>query len=95
MHVPQWLALLIAGAVILFGIFRVYLAVAGPTDEERAKHRRGMYAVPRWHHGLVGVLFLLVACALIATAFGWNPLGKTLRAPAKSPGGGAIVIEPK
>ena len=35
MHVPQWLALTIAGGVILFGVFRLYLAVAGPSDEER------------------------------------------------------------
>lgn len=84
MHVPQWLALLIAGAVILFGCFRIYLAVAGPSDDERAKHRRGMYAMSRRQHGLVGVLFLLVAGALVATAFGWSPFAPT---PVKvSPG---------
>ena len=97
MHVPQWLALLIAGAVILFGCFRIYLAVAGPSDDARAKARRGMYAMPRWQHGLVGVLFLLVAGALVATAFGWSPFAaKAVKvspgtAPAKH--GKTIIVE--
>ncbi|KAB2910623.1 MAG: hypothetical protein F9K40_02200 [Kofleriaceae bacterium] len=71
--VPQWLALLIAGAVMLFGIYRLWLAFGGPSDEERAEHRRGLYAMPRRQHGLIGVIFVLVSGALVATAFGWNP----------------------
>ncbi len=86
MHVPQWLALTIAGAVIMFGFFRIYLAVAGPSDDERASARRGLYAMSRRQHGLVGVLFLLVAGALVATAFGWNPVGRKV-APAPAPAG--------
>lgn len=84
MHVPQWLALTIAGAVIIFGFFRLYLAFAGPSDEERTSARRGLYAMSRRQHGLVGVLFLLVAGALVATAFGWNPVGRKV-APAPTP----------
>jgi len=99
MHVPQWLALLIAGAVILFGFFRLYLAFAGPSDEERAQARRGLYAMPRWQHGLVGTLFLFVAGALIATAYGWNPVAQKVQptAPAHGSSGGSnsITIEPK
>ncbi len=101
MHVPQWLALVIAGAVILFGGFRLYLAFGGPPDEERANARRGMYAMPRWQHGLVGVLFLVVAGALVATAYGWNPVAAKVTAqptkatPASGRGGNAITIEPK
>ena len=101
MHVPQWLALLIAGAVILFGGFRLYLAFGGPPDEERAKARRGLYAMPRWQHGLVGVLFLVVAGALVATAYGWNPVAtkaspqRIKTTPAAGGGGNAITIEPK
>lgn len=98
MHVPQWLALTIAAAVILFGIFRIYLATGGLPDEERAKRRRGMYAMSRRQHGLIGVLFIIVGSALIATALGWNPMqpaqqGKAPAEPARR-GGGAIVLDP-
>jgi hypothetical protein len=71
--VPQWLALIIAAAVILFAIYRLWLAFGGPSDEERAEARRGLLAMPRRQHGAIGIIFLLVACALVATAFGWNP----------------------
>ena len=71
--VPQWLALLVAAAVILFAIYRLWLAFGGPSDEERAEARRGLLAMPRRQHGLIGVIFLIIAGALIATAFGWNP----------------------
>ena len=74
--VPQWLALLVAGAVILFAIYRLWLAFGGPSDEERAQERRGLLAMPRRQHGAIGIIFLLVAGALVATAFGWNPFRK-------------------
>ena len=77
MPVPQWLSLLVASAVILFAIYRLWLAFAGPSDEERAKHRRGMLAMPRRQHGAIGIIFLIVAGALVATSFGWKPLGKS------------------
>ena len=95
MHVPQWLALTIAVAVILFGCFRIYLAVAGKPDEERAQYRRGMYAMPRWQHGLVGTLFIVVGGALIATALGWNPVAARKPAEDGAPRrpGKAIIID--
>ena len=100
MHVPQWLALTIAGGVILFGVFRLYLAVAGPSDEERAQRRTGLYRMSRRQHGLVGVLFLLVAGALFATAFGWSPMGRKAEpaaqpGPDRTPEPGSIRMGPK
>jgi len=75
MRIPVWLSLLIASAVILFASYRLWLAFGGPSDEERQKHRRGMLAMPRRHHGAIGLIFLLVAGALVATSLGWNPFG--------------------
>jgi hypothetical protein len=92
--VPQWLALLIAAAVILFAIYRLWLAFGGPTDDERAAARRGLYAMPRRQHGAIGVIFLLIAGALIATAFGWNPFQQDAApapAPAAEPGKGSAI----
>ncbi len=95
MHVPQWLALTIAGAVILFGLFRLYLAVAGPSDDERAARRTGLYRMTRRQHGLVGVLFLLVAGALVATAFGWNPMAPRAAEQPARPGPNDLRMGPK
>ncbi|MCL4226226.1 MAG: hypothetical protein KJZ91_17315 [Myxococcales bacterium] len=100
--VPQWLSLLIAASVILFGVYRLWLAFAGPSDEERAEHRRGLLAMPRRQHGALGIIFLLVGAALVATSFGWNPFRReaATTAPAgpsaPAPGSGpasAIVVE--
>lgn len=98
MRVPQWLALVIAGLVILFGVYRLYLAIGGPSDEQRAERRSGMDRTPRWHHGLVGALLVLAGAALVATAFGWNPVDNEPGPPpglkAKN-GGNEILINPK
>lgn len=87
MSLPPWLTLLIAAAVIVFALYRLWLAFAGPGDEERKTHRRGMLAMPRRQHGAIGLIFLLVAGALIATSFGWNPFQREPAAapPAPSP----------
>jgi hypothetical protein len=97
MHVPQWLSFLIAGAVILFGFYRLWFAFGGPSDEERANVRRGMLAMPRRQHAGVGILYLLVGSALLLTAFGWNPFHRTPSAPipmTSSPPAKAIPIAP-
>ena len=73
MAIPQWLIFTIAGLVILFGVYRMWLAVAGPSDEERAKHRRGMLAMGRRTHGLVAIMFFIVGALAIASGFGWKP----------------------
>src|SRR4051812_47900514 len=85
MHVPLWLSLLIAGAVIGFGIYRLWLAFAGPSDEVRATERRGLMAMPRRSHGLVGFLYILVGAALLATSFGFNPFKRQSAAPPAAP----------
>jgi hypothetical protein len=73
MAIPPWLSLLVAGAVIVFAFYRLYLAFGGPSDEERAKVRHGMLKMPRRQHAAIGIIFLIVASALFATSFGFNP----------------------
>lgn len=73
MAIPQWLVFTIGGLVIVFGGYRMWLAVSGPSDEERAKHRRGMLAMGRRSHGLVAILFFIVGAMAIASGFGWQP----------------------
>lgn len=88
MAIPQWLSLTIAGLVILFGAYRLWIAVAGPSNAERAHVRRGMLAMSRRSNGLVAILYFIVGGLLIASSFGWKPwrAPASSTAPADSPG---------
>lgn len=91
MRLPQWLALLIAGTVILFGLYRLWISFRGPTDVERAKAKSGMMKMPRRQHALVGVLYLLVGTALILTSYGWNPFRSAPAEPTPPPAAGTAA----
>jgi uncharacterized iron-regulated membrane protein len=75
MRVPVWLTLAIAILVIAFGLYRMWLAFRGATAEPPPAGRRGLYAMGRRTHLLIGVVYLLLGGALVATTFGWNPFG--------------------
>jgi|GEM_PF-2800464 len=95
MEIPQWLMLVIAGLVILFGAYRMFLAVAGPSNEERAKHRRGMLAMSRRSHALVAALYFIVGALLLASSFGFSPFLKKSAdptAPVKPGPGSALPL---
>jgi hypothetical protein len=88
MRVPQWLSLLVAGWVIVFGIYRIKLALDPKQDLKRDEGKKGLFAMPRRTQALLGIVYLLLGSALVATSFGWNPLASatapTTNAPAKS-----------
>jgi hypothetical protein len=90
MQIPVWLTLGVAVLVIAFGSYRVYLAFFRSKDQqEHAKRRGGMYGMPRRTQGLVGIIYLLLGAALIATSLGWNPVAgmfgpETTPAPART-----------
>jgi len=89
MHVPRWLSLLVAIWVIVFGLYRLWLAKNPKTDQARAEGKKGMFAMSRRTHLLIGIVYLLLGGALVATSFGWNPLAAlTQQAPA---GGSAVT----
>ena len=75
MRVPQWLTLGVAALVIVFGLYRLRMATRCESEQERARQRRGLFGLPRRTHALIGTIYLLLGGALIATSFGWNPLG--------------------
>lgn len=87
MRVPVWLTLGIAALVIIFGVFRIRLGFRNDAEDQRAKARKGLYAMGRRTHFLIGFVYLLLGGALVATSFGWNPfgnfIGPTTEAPAK------------
>jgi protein-S-isoprenylcysteine O-methyltransferase Ste14 len=76
MRVPVWLTLGVAILVCLFGAYRIRLAFrADEQQDDRAQTRRGFYRMARRTHLLIGVVYLLLGAALIATSFGWSPMG--------------------
>jgi hypothetical protein len=89
MHVPVWLTLGVALLVCAFGAYRIRIAFRSDEEDERARARKGLYAMGRRTHFLIGVIYLLLGGALVATSFGWNPLGGLIApgddAPSKSP----------
>ena len=85
MRVPVWLTLGVAVLVCIFGAYRIRIAFRSDEEDRRARERKGLYAMGRRTHFLIGVIYLLLGGALIATTFGWNPLGGLLGPPTEQP----------
>lgn len=84
MHVPPWLTLGFAIIVIAFGLYRIRLSVK-KVDPEAAKGSvmgGGFYRMSPRAHLVIGVLYLALGGALVATSFGWNPFGSMFAAKA-------------
>ena len=91
MRIPLWLTLGAAFIVCVFGAYRIRLAFRSDDEDERAKARRGLFALNRRTHFLIGVIYILLGAGLVATSYGWNPLegliGPGRIVPAASPSG--------
>ncbi len=81
LRLPVWLTLGIAALVIIFGVSRIILSRRSDEDEARAQKRKGLYAMGRRTHFLIGIVYLLLGAGLTAASFGWNPFG-TLFGPS-------------
>jgi len=101
MRVPTWLTIGIALVVCGFGLYRIRLAFRSDTtaDEDQGRTRRGFYAMGKRTHFLIGVIYLLLGGALIATSYGWNPFstmfGPRTEAPTKdtAPTKGGVPVD--
>jgi hypothetical protein len=94
MRVPVWLTLGVALLVCLFGAYRIRLAFRSDAEDERARQRKGLYAMGRRTHFLVGVIYLLLGGALVATSFGWNPFSGVFASSSGSGSGPASSPTP-
>jgi hypothetical protein len=99
MHIPIWLTLGVAALVIIFGVYRIRIAMRTDEADSRARPRKGLYAMGRRTHLLVGIVYLLLGAGLLVTAFGWNPFGglygPSTQAPTKdtAPTKGGIPVD--
>jgi hypothetical protein len=86
-RVPVWLTLGVAVLVIGFGLFRIRLAFKKPDPQGDAAKLMGggLYRMNPRTHLLIGVIYLLLGGALIATSFGWNPMGNVFGPSTTAP----------
>jgi len=77
MRIPVWLTLGIALVAFIWGAYRIRLAFRSDGEDERARAegKRGLFALARRTHFLFGVVYLILGGLLVATTFGWNPIG--------------------
>ncbi len=85
MRVPVWLTLGVAALVIIFGIYRIRIGFRSDEEDARARARKGLYAMGRRTHILIGIVYLLLGGALVATSFGWNPFGNFFAGDTETP----------
>jgi hypothetical protein len=99
MRVPVWLTLGVAALVVIFGIYRIRIGFRDDEEDKRARARKGLYAMGRRTHILIGIVYLLLGGALVATSFGWNPFGgffggdTQVPAADKAPTKGGIPVD--
>ncbi len=111
-RVPVWVTLGIAIIVIVFGLYRIRLSLKGqPKPGDDASEKRGVmgggfYRMSPRVHLFIGIMYLALGGCLVATSFGWNPLGGMIgnkteapadknAAPTKGSGGVPVdVIKP-
>jgi hypothetical protein len=89
------LTLLIAAFVIGFGSYRLWLALrkeppATETDPGLDKPTRSLFAgsfyrMGKRTHLLIGIVYILLGIALVATSFGFNPLGNSFGPSTETP----------
>ncbi len=76
-HVPRWVTLAVSVLVIAFGLYRISMALRkrDPEATKKSVMGGGLYRISPRAHLFVGLIYLALGGALIATTFGWSPLG--------------------
>jgi len=93
MRIPVWLTLGVAALVMIFGVYRIVLGFRSDDEDQRAKARKGLYAMGRRTHFLIGIVYLLLGGGLVATTFGWNPFGRSAAPEDEQPPSDGILLE--
>ena len=86
MRIPVWLTLGVAAVVIIFGLYRIRIALVRTDEQEaQAKAKGGLYSMSKRTHLFVGIVYLALGAGLIATSFGWNPFGNSIGPDTETP----------
>jgi hypothetical protein len=96
-RVPAWVTLGIAVVVIFFGLYRIRMALQKPVTDagpKRGALGAGYYRMSPRVHATIGVLYLALGGALIATSFGWNPFGRNIGPATEQPAKGEAPVKP-
>jgi hypothetical protein len=85
-RIPVWLTLGVAAVVIIFGLYRIRIALTRTDEQEaEAKAKGGLYSMSKRTHLFVGIVYLVLGGGLIATSFGWNPFGDKIGPDTATP----------
>jgi hypothetical protein len=95
MRIPVWLTIGLAILVIVFGIHRIRLSFRTDEQEALAQKRKGLYGMGRRTHRLIGIVYILLGGALIATSLGWNPFGGLIGPGTEEPAKGTEPTKAK
>ena len=93
MRFPVWLTIGLAVLVIVFGIHRIRISFRSDEEEARATERKGLDAMSRRRHRLLGVIYVLLGGMLVATALGVNLFGNLFGPSTETPAKGAEPTE--
>src|SRR5690242_10895476 len=96
MRIPVWLTLGIALLAFVWGGYRIRIALRSDEQDERARGegKRGLFALARRTHLLFGIVYLLLGAMLVATTFGWNPIGGLIGPSTETPARDAAPSKP-
>jgi len=83
MHLPPWLTFTCAAMVILWGLYRISLALRSDRAQQRAP--KGLFAMARRTHLLIGLVYVLLGAGLMAIGMGWTPLSDPPKPKAAEP----------
>jgi hypothetical protein len=75
MVLPRWIPFVVAAWVIAFGILRLRIAFSKDEEDDKKPNyrRRGLYGRSKRSHGVLGALYVLMGCYLVAMGFGFQP----------------------
>lgn len=69
-RLPVWLVVTVGALVIIFGLFRMRLALRSKEESESAREKGGMFGYPRRTHALFGAVYVLMGVLLLLGAMG-------------------------